>query len=220
MLKSVKGESSTSIKAEYHFVDPFGTLGMVYLELHKVSNMPSGASIKSLYENEDGAYDEYWSGSSYSRTSISAYDTSYTFSGLTPGESYYVVLAHVNEDINGEIERTLDDYSKVSTRQPSNKLTISTVDRSSIGFELSLESVDSAARYVQLQDDAGSTKTELSGDDIRAAVSTGYSGSISVDSNLLKTLSSITLYVKDASDNILLRAQSSNSFYESSSGGE
>ena len=218
MLKSVKSETSTSLKADYYFVDPFGTLGMVYLELHKASLMPSGATMQSLYENESAEIENYWEGNSYRRVSVSPYDNSYTFTGLEPGAVYYVAMGHVGENIDtGEIERTLDDYYKVSTRNPSNSLTISTVNQSSVGFTLNLESMDMAAAKVEIED-YPQYNVSLGSNDIGTAISSGYRNSISVNANHLKTLSSISIVVRDAQGNVLLRARCNNSFYEPGSG--
>ena len=217
MLKSVKAQSSTSIKADYYFVDPFGTLGMVYLEIHKASGIPEGATIQSLYANESGAYDKYWEGASnYKRVSVSVYDTSYTFTGLEPGCTYYVVLGHVSENAEtGETERNLDDYFKVSTRNPSNKLTVTSVTQSTVGFELHLESLDSGAHTVELADVQAGASHTLSGEAKSAAVSSGYRATISVKKEELEKLASIRLRVKDAEGKTLMTASSSNSFYKS-----
>lgn len=213
MLKSVKSETSTSLTANYYFVDPFGTLGMVYLELHEASSLPNGATIRSLYENEDGAYDKYWEGDSYRRVSVSPYENSYTFQGLTPGAVYYVVMGHVGENADtGETERTLDDYYKVSTRKPSNSLSISTVNRTSVGFTLNLESIDTDAALVVLKDTSASV--ELSSADVTQAVTSGYHGSIPIGSNTLQGLKTITLHVEDSLGNVILSARCTNSFYE------
>ena len=217
MLKSVKAQSSTSIKADYYFVDPFGTLGMVYLEIHKASGIPQGATIQSLYANESGAYSTYWEdASNYKRVSVSVYDTSYTFTGLEPGCTYYVVLGHVSENAEtGETERNLDDYFKVSTRNPSNKLTVTSVTQNTVGFELHLESLDSDAHTVELDGVQAGASHTLSGEAKSAAVSSGYRATISVKKEELEKLASIRLRVKDEEGKTLMTASSSNSFYKS-----
>lgn len=211
MLKSVKSETSTSLTVNYYFVDPFGTLGMVYLELHEASSLP--ASIRAIYEDEDGLYDDYWDGDTYRRTSVSTYDSSYIFNGLEPGTEYYVVMGHVSENPDtGETERTLDDYFKVSTRAHKNSLTISDVDCSSVGFLLNLESIDTDAARIMVKDTT--SELELTEEEIETAVYTGYSDFLDVDEEILAGMKTITLVVLDSSDKTILKASCTNSFYD------
>ena len=217
MLKSVKAVSSTSLKVQYYFVDPFGTLGMVYLEVHEASKLPSGATLQSLYENEDGKYDDYWKNFDR-RVSVSAYDNSYTFNGLKPGTVYYVVMGHVGENADGDIVRTLDDYYKTTTKTPSNSLKISTVNESSISFTLNLESLDTGAERVVLSGAADNCKVDLSSSAIETAVSKGYQDRIPVDPAYLSAHKTITLIVVDGTGRTLMSARCNNSFYQDTSG--
>ncbi len=211
MLKSVKSESSTSLTVNYYFVDPFGTLGMVYLELHEASELPT--TIRALYEDEDGLYNDYWDGDTYRRASVSAYDSIYTFTGLEPGTAYYVVMGHVCENVDtGETERTLDDYFKVSTKSQKNSLSISTVDSSSVGFLLNLESIDTDAARILVK--GTTSELELTENEIEEAVYTGYSDYLDVDEDILAGMKTITLQVKDSSDKTILTASCTNSFYD------
>ena len=216
MLKSVKAVSSTSLKVQYYFVDPFGTLGMVYLEVHEASKLPSGATLQSLYENEDGKYDNYWKNFDR-RVSVSVYDNSYTFNGLKPGTVYYVAMGHVNENADGDIVRTLDDYYKTTTKTPSNSLKISTVNVSSVSFTLNLESLDTEAARVQLEGYSQYRET-LDSSAIETAVSKGYYSRISVDRDVLSSMQTITLIVVDSSGKTLMSARCNNSFYQDTSG--
>ena len=217
MLKSVKAVSSTSLKVQYYFVDPFGTLGMVYLEVHEASKLPSGATLQSLYENEDGKYDDYWKNFDR-RVSVSAYDNSYTFNGLKPGTVYYVVMGHVGENADGDIVRTLDDYYKTTTKTPSNSLKISTVNESSISFTLNLESLDTGAASVQLSGASERYSVDLSSSAIETAVSKGYQDRIPVDPAYLSAHKTITLIVVDGNGRTLMSARCNNSFYQDTSG--
>lgn len=218
MLKSVRALSSTSLNVQYYFVDPFGTLGMVYLEVHEASKLPSGATLQSLYENDGGKYDSYWE-TFNSRVSVSAYDNSYTFNGLKPGTVYYVAMGHVNENADGDIVRTLDDYYKTTTKTPSNSLKISTVNVSSVSFTLNLESLDTEAARVQLKGYSQYRET-LDSSAIETAVSKGYQGKISVDESVLAGMRTITLVVVDSSGKTLMSASCNNSFYgETTNGG-
>lgn len=212
MLKSVRAVSSTSLNVQYYFVDPFGTLGMVYLEVHEASKLPSGATLQSLYENEDGKYDDYWK-SFDRRVSVSVYDNSYTFNGLKPGTVYYVAMGHVNENADGDIVRTLDDYYKTTTKTPSNSLKISTVNVSSVSFTLNLESLDTEAARVQLKGYSQYRET-LDSSAIETAVSKGYYSRISVDRDVLSSMQTITLIVVDTNGKTLMSASCNNSFYE------
>jgi len=209
--------SSTSLKVQYYFVDPFGTLGMVYLEVHEASKLPSGATLQSLYENEDGKYDDYWKNFDR-RVSVSAYDNSYTFNGLKPGTVYYVVMGHVGENADGDIVRTLDDYYKTTTKTPSNSLKISTVNESSISFTLNLESLDTGAASVQLSGASERYSVDLSSSAIETAVSKGYQDRIPVDPAYLSAHKTITLIVVDGNGRTLMSARCNNSFYQDTSG--
>lgn len=214
MLKSVKAVSSTSLKVQYYFVDPFGTLGMVYLEVHEASQLPSGATLQSLYENEDGKYDSYWKNFDR-RVSISAYDNSYTFNGLKPGTVYYVVMGHVSEDANGALVRTLDDYYKTTTKTPSNSVKISTVNESSVTFTLNLESVNVGEVNVNLE--GTNEEISLSDSEIETAVSKGYQGRFTVRKDILADMKTIVLSVYVDGER-LMSARCNNSFYQGTSG--
>ena len=214
MLKSVKSESSTSLKVKYQFMDPFGVLGTAYLELHEASNLP--ASLTAVYENNDGQYNDYWGTfDSRNRVSLSTYEDSYTFNGLKPGTVYYVALAHMTQ-IGDATERTLDDYYKISTITPRNSLSVSTVKSNSVEFVLQLESLNSGAKKVQLDGDEGAFYP-LTSDDIKTAVSRGLSGVISVDR--IEGLKKIVLKVVDEEGNVLLTTRCNNSFYKEPTSG-
>ena len=218
MLKAVRSESSTSLTADYYFVDPFGSLGMVYLELHEAAKVAeSNVSIRKLYEDRENAdcqaYWSEWEIEQNLRASVSAYDNTYTFTDLKPGTNYYVVLAHEAESGTGELERTLDDYFKVSTKQMADSLVISAINSKEINFTLELESAQLPVAKVVLLDRA--TKPWVSLDDAAKAeaVSGGYHGTITADEAKLKTLPSIEIQAQDAKGNVLLTARCSNSFY-------
>ena len=215
MLKAVRSESSTSLTADYYFVDPFGSLGMVYLELHEVENIPDGYTIRKLYENtEDEVCKNYWEDEKYSRVSVSAYDSSYTFTGLKPGTNYYVVLGHVAANtVTDELEQTLDDYFKVSTKQMADSLVISAINSTEINFTLELESAQLPVAKVVLLDQATKPWVPLDDAAKAEAVSGGYHGTINAGEEQLKKLPSIEIQAQDADGNVLLTARCSNSFY-------
>ncbi len=144
-LNTVKAKSSTAIEVGYQFVDPFGALGMVYLEAHEVSQIPAGMTIQTLYDPvtaaEKTASAAYWASNVYKRTSVETYNNTYTFEGLKAGTEYFIVMGHANYDEdstevdsqgNPLIKRVLDDYYKTITLTPSDKLTIQNISLNSI----------------------------------------------------------------------------------------
>lgn len=224
MLKSVKSETSTSLAVSYYFVDPFGSLGMVYLELHEADSLPAGVTIRDLYEKEDDSITSYWNTfPAGRRISVSAYDNSHLFTGLKPGTTYYVVMGHVGDNIDTQqSERNLDDYMKVTTRNPANSITISAVTNGSVSFRLDLESIRTTAAKIELTGVAAATPVTLSAQDINTAVTKGFTGTITATPDLLKTLPQIELKVVDGEGNVLMTARCNNSFYEeaAATGGE
>ena len=219
MLKAVRSESSTSLTADYYFVDPFGSLGMVYLELHEAAKVAeSNVSIRKLYEDRENAdcqaYWDEWGRGQNLRASVSAYDNTYTFTDLKPGTNYYVVLAHeAANTVTDEMERTLDDYFKVSTKQMADSLVISAINSKEINFTLELESAQLPVAKVVLLDRATKPSVPLDDAAKAEAVSGGYHGTITADEAQLKTLPSIEIQAWDAKGNVLLTARCSNSFY-------
>ena len=219
MLKAVRSESSTSLTADYYFVDPFGSLGMVYLELHEAAKVAeSNVSIRKLYEDRENAdcqaYWSEWEIEQNLRASVSAYDNTYTFTDLKPGTNYYVVLAHeAANTVTDELERTLDDYFKVSTKQMADSLVISAINSTEVDFTLELESAQLPVAEVVLLDQATEPSVPLDDAAKAEAVSGGYHGTITADEAQLKTLPSIKIQARDADGKVLLTARCSNSFY-------
>lgn len=224
MLKSVKSETSTSLAVSYYFVDPFGSLGMVYLELHEADSLPAGVTVRDLYEKEDDSITSYWNTfPAGRRISVSAYDNSHLFTGLKPGTTYYVVMGHVGDNIDTQqSERNLDDYMKVTTRNPANSITISAVTNGSVSFRLDLESIRTTAAKIELTGVAAATPVTLSAQDINTAVTKGFTGTITATPDLLKKLPQIELKVVDGEGYVLMTARCNNSFYEeaATTGGE
>ena len=219
MLKAVRSESSTSLTADYYFVDPFGSLGMVYLELHEAAKVAeSNVSIRKLYEDRENAdcqaYWDEWGRGQNLRASVSAYDNTYTFTDLKPGTNYYVVLAHeAANTVTDELERTLDDYFKVSTKQMADSLVISAINSTEVDFTLELESAQLPVAEVVLLDQATEPSVPLDDAAKAEAVSGGYHGTIHADEAQLKKLESIEIQARDADGKVLLTARCSNSFY-------
>lgn len=219
MLKSVESDSSTSLTVDYYFVDPFGTLGMVYLELHSLDELKEKGftNVSQLYNAEDDM--NYWENfggndSAGKRVSVSTYESSYTFNGLTPETQYYVVIGHQAEDAETyEIERYLDDYTKVQTIAGQNSLKINSVTSGGVSVTLRLESVSvcSGGTIELLNDeDTAIDRVELNSDDISAAASAGYQASFSAT---MSDLSGIVVVFLDESGNVILTARGANNFY-------
>ena len=211
MLKSVRSETSTSLTVGYYFVDPFGELGMVYIEVHEASaleaaNNGKGLTIRQLYGEDDSdlvneAVEDYWETFDYTaRASATTYENSYTFKKLKPGTQYYVVMAHMATDPEGDgmkLKRYLDDYYRVRTVTQQNSLTISQVTAGSVTVTLSLEDLNVCGEKsaIKLSDEGSKEVTphELSAAAIEQAVDSQYTATFSVDvsqwgENLVATL--------------------------------
>ena len=124
-----------------------------------------------------------------------------------------MVLAHEAESGTGELERTLDDYFKVSTKQMADSLVISAINSKEINFTLELESAQLPVAKVVLPDLATKPSVPLDDAAKAEAVSGGYHGTITANEAQLKTLPSIKIQAQDAKGNVLLTASCSNSFY-------
>ena len=224
-LTEVTAPTSTSVTANYHFVDPFGTLGMVYLELHdKASLDAANLSVRDIYDPDkdgDTEIDQYWAGfQAGNRASISAYDSSYTFNGLEPDTQYYVVLAHITTDSETDrITRTLDDYYRITTKEQNNSLSITYVTTEKVGVLLHLGSVNvcGAGSAVKLELDNGvEVRYPLSDDEIRRAVSQGVEIELDVTNNATAFNRTKTLRaaLTDENGTELFSCKSANSFYQ------
>ena len=224
MLNSVESNSSTSLTVDYYFVDPFGTLGMVYLELHPVSELKAYGftNVSRLYDADDD--NGYWSdfgetGSDGERVSVSTYNSQYTFTGLDPNTQYYVVIGHQAEDPDTyEIERYLDDYMKVRTITQQNSLKINSITVGGVSVTLRLESIsDYESGSIVLMDSAGQeisdVTVDLYGDDIKTAASTGFRCSFSADMSTMPL--NLIIHFKDKAGNIVVTARGTNNFYDS-----
>lgn len=222
-LTNVTSPTSTSVKAEYYFVDPFGTLGMVYLELHDKATLDAaGLSVRDLYDPDkdgDKAIEEYWSRfAAGRRASISVYDNSYTFSGLEAGTQYYVVLAHVATDSETDaMTRTLDDYYRITTKSQVNVMSVSYVTKETVGVRLRLDSVNvcgEGARVKLELSGGGSVTHALTSDEIRKAISQGIEIELDISTSSAAFERTQTLKVVLAdSEKTVLSCKSSNSFY-------
>ena len=197
---------------------------MVYLELHEADSLPAGVTVRALYEKEDATITSYWNAfPAGRRISVSAYDNSHLFTGLKPGTTYYVVMGHVGDNIDTQqSERNLDDYMKVTTRNPANSITISAVTNGAVSCRLDLESIRTTAAKIELTGVAAATPVTLSAQDINTAVTKGFTGTITATSDLLKKLPQIEQKVVDGEGNELMTARCNNSFYEeaATTGGE
>lgn len=215
--------TSTSVTGEYFFIDPFGALGTVYMELHEVSTLDAlGYSINDLYNKNNSTNNdviEYFRG--VQRTSLDTYNRSYTFSYLKPGTEYLVVLAHIasSKDDPEVIERTLDDCLRISTKTPSNKIRITTLTANEVSFVLNLESAYEPVNSVVL--DKFPEEIVLS-ESIRRAAATddGWMGTFTVASggvSGLKDLEQDIVVRVMSSEGTFISAQCRNEFYQNPS---
>lgn len=220
MLKGVESDTSTSLTVDYYFVDPFGTLGMVYLELHSAEELKAAGfgNISELYGGEKDAAD-YWEsfggvGSAGQRASVSTYGSRHVFRELAPGTKYYVVMGHQTQDPDTEeFARYLDDYMKVSTGERQSSLKINSITSGSVSVTLRLESVSGLAQgTIQVRNGNGTAASvDLSGSDIAAAASGGYRHTFEVE---MKTLPQrLEIVLVDGDGTALLTAGGSNSFH-------
>lgn len=263
MLRSVKSEASDSVTVNYYFVDPFGSLGAVYIELHKASDLTvselddDGNStgntvtlkVEQLYDPEEavvGEVNQYWTdysnryGAAY-RASINVYDTNYTFTGLEPGERYWVVLATESERADtddsvvsgdSDLVKTLRDTFLVQTLERENNLIITEITSDAVSVRLNLESrfitsstveADNAVLRIEYQESENYPfQKALNASDLNDAVNGGVSWTFNLSSqgrttSQLGETVKVGLYVPDASNesNLIKTMQVSNPFYNS-----
>lgn len=229
LLKSVRSDTSTSLTVGYYFVDPFGELGMVYLEVHDAADLEkanggSGLTIRQLYGEDDSdlvseAVEEYWAdfneNHSDRRTSVTTYENSYTFNNLKAGTQYYVVMAHMATDPEGdgeELIRTLDDYYRVRTITQQNSLTISQVTAGSVRVTLSLEDVNVCGPESAIK--LGGQVLQLSDSDIRQAVNSQFVATFSIESGTASLGQTLIAELVDENSRTIKTARISNPFYD------
>ena len=229
-LKSVTVRS-TEIEVNYRFVDPFGALGMVYLEVHDAAKVKAtGHTLKELYDDpeRDEETEKYWeefdgTGEEQDptklglRASISAYDNVYTFTGLEPGKDYIVAMGHVTENTETlEIERTLDDYIPLTTNKYTNRIVVDYIQHTAVGFKLYLESLEIIPNGGRLKLNVEGFVYTLGDDDIYDAVNGGFAHEfIGLDENDLKSLKTLVITLSDgATDKTIVTGKAVNNFYE------
>ncbi len=229
-LRGVKALSSTTMEVSYYFNDPFGTLGMVFLELHKVSGIPAGADMEDLYEalnDSSSPYASYWEGTvdadgnmtkNYQRVSIDPYDTSYVFKGLEPGTAYYAVIGRTGED-GDSIKSILVSYNKMTTKRPKDDIENLSMWGNVVVFDLYLESIDTDADSVAIldQDEKVISAKSLSDAQIEKAVSEGYRISVTVNEKQMATAEFFYVAVMEGND-VLFSIKRLNDFYDPSTG--
>lgn len=208
---------STFIETSFHFDDPFGALGMVYLELYDGKDpLPEGAkSFQEVFENEDqkDSYTQYLESHCLERPSVSYYNTSYTFTGLKPNHRYYVVMAHIAEDADsGEVQEYFVNCKRVYTESAQDEIIIDELHPDYLTFSLKLQSLDTDAYKIEL--DGGGAEYVLQSQDITAAVSDYFSGTLGGwTPDYLEDHAQIRLKVVDVSGNVITSTQCTNSFY-------
>ena len=226
-IKSAKSETNSSITVTYHFVDPFGSLGTVYLEVHDVDSLnAAGLSVKDLYDPDQvdsTNVEKYWENfEEKNRATISTYSNTYKFNGLKSDHQYFVVMAHVNYDEDESLVRMIDDSIRVTTKQKKNSLNIDYINSDTIAIRLSLDSLDEFGLSGMLTcalSDPNQTKLEkrLTNDDLIKASKGGILIEIPILPEKLdafKATETLNIYVTNESGQEVLRITSNNSFYE------
>ncbi len=138
MLRDVESNSAGTIDVDYYFIDPFGQLGTIYLDVHRIDDLiKAGITLVEFYSPSPGdeskveAYKtNYWNNTLKSkRTSITPYDNEHTFKGLESDEDYFVAMAHEYINANKETVNELADYFNVKTLTKENRLSITNLFR-------------------------------------------------------------------------------------------
>lgn len=235
-ITSAKSNSSTTLDVEYHFVDPFGTMGMVYLELHDAALL-DGLTIAQLYDPDlQISTDElgvkvqaYWemfesAESVGHRVNVDVYDNSYCFTVVEPNHEYFVVMGHqlVTEESTSddELERVLDDFIKVRTRSSEDVLKINSISATTVKVTLRLESADTYTGTTKL-DLNGISEKLLQKEDLDMAATYGYTYTFTLTEEQLQGIQSLEvsfLEERDAGEGqafaTVLSTTESNTFYK------
>lgn len=230
-LDSVASHTSDSLTASFSFVDPFGTLGLVYLEAHKATDLEAkGIKVEDIFDKEttkqsevaDYLIDYKEKYNDTMRASIQLYDKDYTFNSLEANTAYYIVLAHDYELEDGTVAKECVDYFKTSTNNQYNNLTIDGISANSVTGSLSIENVDFCSKgvyRVELVLNGTKVSTTLTKEDIQTAANSVFKYFISLEatnsSNAQAYPSTETLKVVlcDENDKELLTTTTKNSFY-------
>ena len=148
-LNNAYAEGSTSIAAEYSFLDPFAQLGQVYLELHeKTALAKAGLTLNDLYDTakaENGGVLAYWNSfDDTKRVSLATYNTKYTYTGLKPSTTYYVALCNITEEaLEGMTgEKVLVDSAQVTTLNQYKNLGFDYINANALQVSLHLDDIE------------------------------------------------------------------------------
>lgn len=238
MITDVVSNTSTSLTADFNFIDYFGSLGLVYFEIHKASDLTDGTiAVADLYDDEaenlkevEAYYADVFDDTN--RVSIHAYDTSYTFTNLEKNTVYYVVLAHEYDLEDGTTVKEIADYYKVSTIDQQDLLQISTVSMSAVSGLFSLEDItdcSDATNTYQLKlvltpaTDGGESEAIVDIDWNTILIAASNTHVFSIDVSNTNTSASfvntevLELQFIDATDGrVIISTTTKNSFYTSS----
>ena len=226
-LRSVSSETNTTVKADFSFVDPFGSLGVVYLEIHDIDNLNAkNVTPYDLYDPDKNDSDDvvaYWESFDDSRrATISTYENSYTFKNLKPDHQYYVVMAHSYIDEDDMNVRVIDDSIKVTTLPKINGLAVEYVNAEKIGVRLNIDNIADFGTNGTLKcllNGSGQNELirQISLEEIKSAVQNGITVEITILPEQLiafQSTETLEIVLYDANDNEFMRTACSNSFYD------
>ena len=232
-IVDAKARNSTSIDVDYAFTDPFGQLGMVYLEIYDKSILDMrGVKVQDIYSNTStlqGSAPE-----PIQKASIATYSSKYTFTNLNPNSEYYIVMAHVYEDMTEEVViHQLDDYVRVRTPLPANTLEVLTMSHAKFRCALNIETIDCLitqkdgqdimckyfSLYMKGSGDTNYYLTTFNDLEINQAANGGYTFDVAVPSgvsDLLNTITEVELFFTggletNTIDKVILTTKAENS---------
>ncbi len=212
-------------------------MGMVYVELHKLSDLTFVDNGVTYSLTLDDLYDEYSDNAdavaiynadyfnSKHRYSITSYDDEYTFYGLDAYTDYYVVMISSSVDsFTYESSTVVKDYVKVRTMNADNSISVQTTTSSYIEVLLSLDGISfyEPGAEIVVNYSSGSDSFTVTEEDALTAVTDGYLAQLCISSSEYYYGSDyITINYQigtGTNTEIICSAKIKNGFYGSSAG--